>query len=311
MYCDFSYFLQNDLLEFLYKYAKDAWNFFKEVLNYLIQKDSLLTIFVGTLTLRECFSRIGHKFKIVYVISETIHCPPQISELYIYNSKNKTEIITEINVLFGVNCVFQLHEFAEPFILQPYEMKKINLERISVYSCGCKAINMKDMFNKAHNKMKFILTTPNGCYKTKRLSQFPHNTFIKKALKEDLFFYITHLSYPINGKSFDYKVKYYAELYGVKNEILGNVWIYKNGEVYTLFCSNKFFQIDLKKYNNTEKIKNYLISQKLIKKQKYTVKVFTRNYKMHEYNEEEIILPIFTKFKYIVAKIIRKLFKKH
>lgn len=311
MYCDFLYFLQNDLLEILSKYAKDILNLLKIVFNYLTQKDSLLAISVGILTLRECFSRIGHKFKIVYVISKTINCPPQISELYIYNSKNKTEIITEINVLFGANCVLQLHEFTEPFILQPYEMKKINLERISVYSCWCKAVNMEDMFSKAHNKMKFILTTPNGCYKTKRLTQFPHNTFIKKALKDDLFFYITHLSYPINGKIFDYKVKYYAELYGIKNEILGQVWIYKNGEIHTLYCSNKISQIDLKIYNNAEKIKNYLISQKLIKKQKYTIKVFTRNYKMHEYNDEEIILPIFTKFKYILAKVIRKLFKKH
>lgn len=261
---------------------------------------------------KEWNSKRGHNLEVMYSILSSSYHQPQISDLWIYNKKNKIEVITEINVLFGANCVLQLKEFDNnAFILNPNEMKKVDLDPISIYAMNCRPINMTTIFNNHKIKKTFFLTTPEGRIKAKNLKQIPHDTFIKDILNNAAFGYIYHRQYPAENRVLDFKIKYFG--YCVFSEQLKcPFYVYQDGIIRTEGLKKDFLKIDLEEYNTIEKIKKFLLGAKLAK-QKYIVEIYQRSPFIDKIyaplEEKDISSMIYSNWQYLFIEPLARWYK--
>lgn len=307
------------MCELFCSYLSLALNAVEQAYNYLIvffEKDlraeTIIAIVALWFPLKEWLSKKGHKIEVIYSVCYSCYQQPKISDLWIYNNKNKIEVITEINVLFGANCAFQLKEFNEAFILNPYEMKEVDLDSVSIYAINCKPVNMRAIFENKKIKRTFFFTTPDGRIKGKNLKQIPHDTFIKDTLYKGAFGYIYHRQYPVENKVLDFKIKYFG--YCVFSEQKKYpFYIYQEGLIRTDGLKQDHIKIDLEKYNTIDKVKRFLSGKRLDDK-KYTIEIYQRSPiidKTYTTLEERDITPaIYSNWKYFFIEPIARFYMK-
>lgn len=282
---------------FLSSCIESIWNW--------ISAEKVIALLVSYFAIRDGFSKVGHKFEVIYCTLSGSYQQPYIYEMFICNKKNKTEVLTEINVLIGSNCALNLHKFREPLILNPYEMKRITFKPVSVYAINNQPINMKEIFEKYKESIDIIFTTPNGTIKAKRSTQIPYASFIGDALKKGAFYFIYHREYPVNNKTLDFKIKYFGD---IKNKTeKGYFYIYQDGVIRTDFCLKDNFNIDLTQFQEIESVKKFIQNSKLLNG-RYTVKIYERDKRIDRFYEtsSEVSVPIFSKYKYfLIEPLIR------
>lgn len=278
-----------------------SYDYFCEGIRDYCDANIVIAMVAVWFAFREWNSKKGHSLEVIYSVSYSCYQQPKISDLWIYNKKNKIEVITEINVLFGANWVLQLKEFSNnAFILNPNEMKKVDLDPVSIYAVNCKPVNMKSIFQNPKIKKTFFLTTPDGRIKAKNLKQIPYDTFIKDTLYKGAFGYIYHRQYPVDNMVLDFKIKYFGYCW-FSEKIKYPFYIYQDGIIHTEGFEIKCIKVDLEKYNNIEKIKKFLSGKRLIDK-KHTIEVYQRSLCIDEVysplKEQDISSMIFSKWKY-------------
>lgn len=301
--CDIIFFLQDIILK-IWDILVICWNWFWAT----FEPSKIIASCAGFFTIRAGWLQWGQKFEVILCVRYQIHRQPQISEMYIYNKKNKTEVITEINVLFGANCILHLHKFKEPLILAPLEMKKVTFEPISIYSINCIPINMGEIFDNYKKSMKIIFTTPYGKVIAKKLRQIPHDTFIGDALRKGAFYYIVHNEYPVNNRILDYKIKYFGEVM-INKIVKGYFYVYQDGIVRTDFCAKDFLKIDVEKLDDINDVKKFIQQAKLYKS-RYTVTIFERDNHIEKSFGclDEKHVPVLSKFQYIFVEPIVRMY---
>lgn len=183
------------------------------------------------ITIRVYLAKRGHSLSVVYSRSDTLHLEPGFDTVYITNNKDKAEIITEINVLYGGNVWLQLKSYKydkELLTIPPYETKVVKLDPVSVYTRNLYIVDMgKEIMNPVINP-KFIFTTPNGKVKAKRTKELLFNSYVDKALTKWGFWWVVPHRYDINGTTYSYKIKYCGKIMTTK-DVYVSFFIYTDG----------------------------------------------------------------------------------
>jgi len=285
-------------------------NFIRDKIEFLYsdKANSIIALIATWFAFREWNSKRGHDLEVVYAISSISNQQPSITDLWVYNKKNKIEVITEINVMFGANCILHLKEFNDTaFILNPFERKKVNIEPISLYELSNTTVDMYKLFMNKKIKQTFYFTTPDGKVKAKKSKQSPNHIFIKDALHKGAFYYIFPKQFPIQDKILDWKVKYFGYCIVSQNEKYP-FYIYCDGKIRIEYLKTKCKNIDLSKYDTIDKVKKFLLKQK-IKQSKYTIEIFQRPYSLEEYyklEDADITSIVFSHWKYFfIEPIVR------
>ncbi len=156
-------------------------------------------------------SKYGHKISILYSRVCDGVSEPYFEKIYITNHKDKAEIITEINVLYGGNVWLQLKKYEyekELLIIPPYETRVVELEPVSLYAVNTQIVDMSEMILHSKAKTQFVLATPTGLIKPQITKPLLFNSYVKDALSKMGFAWVVPYHHKVNGRVLGYKIKY-------------------------------------------------------------------------------------------------------
>lgn len=156
-------------------------------------------------------SKYGHKISVLYSRVHNDVSEPCFEKLYITNHKDKAEIITEINVLYGGNVWLQLKTYEyekELLIIPPYETRVVELEPVSLYAVNTQIVDMSKMILYSKKEPQFVLATPTGLIKPQITKQLLFNSYVKDALSKIGFAWVVPYHHKVNGRVLSYKIKY-------------------------------------------------------------------------------------------------------
>ena len=209
-------------------------------------------------------SKRMHDLRITYCVTYDFNAgsEPRISTLYIFNNKDKAEIITEIAVLFGGNVWLQLIDFQydEAPVIGPYEMKKIELPPVSLYAHNAQIVTM-DKVLQNRRRFRFIITTPTGQVRPIALKQQLFDTAFPQMLSKLGFLWIKPYDYSVNGKTCSYKVKYFGNVLLKDGKkaffcIFDDGWLKFDGQPQYQFDTSEMTEANIKKVLRNIKRKN-------------------------------------------------------
>ena len=291
-------------------WSGDWKNLIEKILCCADKYNSLVTIFLTVvatyIAARQFFETKFHKIEVIFPYNEIYGNEIFIPYIYIFNKKNKVEIITEIMLKIGSNCVLLLKTFEEPIVLNSMEMKKINLDKVSFYGFGTKIIsNMSEIINNSKIKKSIILNTPYGSINTKSLKHIPENLYIDMSFKNKITPIYLREWLDKDGDVINYQTKYIGKIYR-DDKILEKFYVFKNGLIKNIFFDKYFLSnsVNLKTINSLKETKDFLLNIfKFNSDIKYRIDLYEYEYKQHLEAETTELNVINSRIKFLLIKI--------
>ena len=218
-----------------------VWKYFETI--YKIIPSIILTIF----SLYFAYRKVFHKLVITYEIISTGYSQARISNIIIYNRKDRVEVIKGINLIINNKYKYEVVKLSIPKIIKPFETIQLETEEITNYIKDfSKYYLIEDLLTQKHY---FEIITDG---KTIKYS----NKKRQKNISEKEYRIIGTQRNIYNGILINEQVKYAIVYY--QNKIKKTAFVYENGIIGGEwdFWFNAF---KLDEYTSKETIKEVLM----------------------------------------------------
>lgn len=293
----------------------------KEILHYAIYYANmynnlatlLLTVIATYIALKQFFETRFHKIEVMFPYSENYGNEVCVPYIYIFNKKNKVEVITEILLKIGAGSILTVKTFDEPILLNAMEMKKINLDKVSFYGFETKIIsNMNEIFYNKKIEKNILLNTPQGIVKAKNLQYIPEDLSIKMYFQDDIKPIYLRECLDADGDVINYQTMYIGKIYKNDKEMI-KFYVFKNGVIKCAMLDKYFLydNVNLENLKNIDKTKDYLLNIfKYKNNTNYSLILYEHEYK-NQLNMETIEINVVnSKIKFFLIRLCLCIAKK-
>lgn len=89
--------------------------------------------------------RISHKIKLSYSITGSRHTKTRLSNIVLYNKKDRVEVIQKIELVVNKKYIFTVISLEKPQVIKPFECIQFNTEPITEYMLGSEYVDLHNM----------------------------------------------------------------------------------------------------------------------------------------------------------------------